>query len=125
MGIVIIPDIKNLLPSDPFAPKALARLLADISDYLSTQMPAFAAVTVRNARYVPVRVRLRVRFREEGNQGYHPEAQRRASPLPFALGLRRRLRRHRHRRPDLRQQHHRLLSTGGPMSTTSPAWPCL
>ena len=71
VGIVIIPDIKNLLPSDPFAPKAPARLLADISDYLSTKMPAFAAVTVRNARYVPVRVRLRVRFREEGNQGYY------------------------------------------------------
>jgi hypothetical protein len=73
VGIIIIPDIKNLLPSDPFAPKAPARLLADIEGYLADKTPAFVSVKVRNARYVPVRVRLRVRFREDGNQSYYTQ----------------------------------------------------
>lgn len=73
VGIIIIPDIRNLLPSDPFAPKAPARLLADIEEYLADKTPAFVSVKVRNARYVPVRVRLRVRFREEGNQSYYTQ----------------------------------------------------
>lgn len=71
--MVIIPNLRNLLPADPFEPKAPARLLADIEAFLSSKTPAFVSVKARNPRYAPVRVRLRVRFRDEGNERYHTE----------------------------------------------------
>ncbi|HZF48939.1 MAG TPA: baseplate J/gp47 family protein [Polyangiaceae bacterium] len=69
--VVIIPDIRNMLPSDPFEPKAQSKLLLDVEAYLATRVPPFASVKVRNARYVAVRVRLRVRFTSDGNEGYY------------------------------------------------------
>jgi hypothetical protein len=69
--VVLIPDIRNMLPSDPFEPKAQSKLLSDVEAYLATRVPAFASVKVRNARYVAVRVRLRVRFTSDGNEGYY------------------------------------------------------
>ena len=62
VDVIVIPDIRNRLPSDAFAPKAPANLLADIQTYLSERAPADARVRVRNARYVSVHVRLGVRF---------------------------------------------------------------
>lgn len=69
--IIVIPDIRDMLPSDPFEPKAPSRLLADVEEYLASKAPASAKVKARNAHYVSVRVRLSVRFTGQGNEGYH------------------------------------------------------
>jgi hypothetical protein len=69
--IIIIPNIRHMRPFDPFVPKAPSKLLADVEAYLTTKAPAFASVKVKNPRYVAVRVRLRVRFTEGGNEGYY------------------------------------------------------
>jgi hypothetical protein len=62
VAVIVIPDIRHALPSDVFAPKVPANLLADIQTYLSERAPAAAGIRVRNAQYVPVSVRLGVRF---------------------------------------------------------------
>jgi hypothetical protein len=62
--VVVIPDIRDMLPADAFAPRAPANLLADIEAYVRERAPAAAHVVVRNARYVAVAVRLGVRFRD-------------------------------------------------------------
>ncbi len=71
--IIVIPDIKNKLPFNPFEPKAPASLLADISTYLSDKTPSFATVTVKNAYYVPVKVRFAVRFLPGSNEGFYKQ----------------------------------------------------
>jgi hypothetical protein len=71
--IIVIPDIKNKLPFNPFEPKAPADLLADIATYLSDKAPSFATVTVRNAYYVPVKVRFAVRFLPGSNEGFYKQ----------------------------------------------------
>lgn len=63
VDLVVIPDIRDLLPSDAFAPRAPADLLADIEADLRARAPALARVRVRNARYVAVRVHLALAFR--------------------------------------------------------------
>jgi Baseplate J-like protein len=60
--LIVIPDIKNRLPFDPFEPKAPADLIRDVQKFLQDKTPAFAQATVRNAHYVPVKVRCGVRF---------------------------------------------------------------
>ena len=62
VAIIVIPDIRHQLPFNPFEPKAPANLIADIQAYLADKTPASADVEVRNAHYVPVKVRLGVRF---------------------------------------------------------------
>jgi len=74
VDVVVIPDIRALHPSDTFAPRAPANLLAAIQGYLAARAPASARVRVRNARYVSVQVRLGVRFRDGIDEGF---AQRR------------------------------------------------
>jgi hypothetical protein len=69
--VIVIPDIRNIRPSDPFEPKAQSGTLADVEAYLKTKTPAYVTVKVRNARYVAVRVRLRVRFKGTGNEGFY------------------------------------------------------
>lgn len=71
--LIVIPDIRNKLPFDPFEPKAPSNLLADIREYAVARAPAFAAVDVRNAHYVSVRVRLGVRFRGTGNEEFYKQ----------------------------------------------------
>lgn len=68
--VLVVPDIRDALPGDAFAPRASADLLADISSYLAERAPADAAITVRNPTYVPVRLRLSVRFRAGQDPGY-------------------------------------------------------
>jgi hypothetical protein len=68
--VVVIPDIRNALPGEAAAPKAPADLLLDIERHLAARVPAAATVRVRNARYVPVRVRLSVRFRPALDEGF-------------------------------------------------------
>ncbi len=60
--LIVIPDIRSRLPLDPFEPKAPADLIRDIEMFLVDKTPPFARVTVRNAHYVPVKVRCGVRF---------------------------------------------------------------
>jgi hypothetical protein len=69
--IIVIPDIRNKLPFNPFEPKAPADLLADIAAYVSDKAPGFAAVRIRNAYYVPIKVRFAVRFLPRGNDGFY------------------------------------------------------
>ncbi|MFN8459459.1 MAG: baseplate J/gp47 family protein [Anaerolineae bacterium] len=71
--IIVIPDIRNKRPFDPFEPKAPSDLLADIAAYLAENSPAFAAVKVKNAHYVSVKVRFAVRFRPGYNEGYYKQ----------------------------------------------------
>lgn len=89
--VVVIPDVRNELPADPFEPKAPAPLLADVREHLSARAPASAAIEVVNAHYVAVRVRLGVRFRVDGNDGYYTQRlnddiNRFLSPWAYAEG---------------------------------------
>lgn len=70
VDVVVIPDLKDLLPSDPYEPAAPSSLLAEIREHLQARAPVFAEVRVRNAAYVYVRVRLSVRFKAGGNEAY-------------------------------------------------------
>jgi hypothetical protein len=60
--LIVIPDIRDRLPFDPFTPKVPADLIRDVEAFLRDKMPPFAAVRVKNARYVPVKVRCGIRF---------------------------------------------------------------
>ncbi len=71
--IIVIPNIRNKLPFDPFAPKAPADQIANIKSYLAENSPAFAMVRVKNAHYVRVKVRFAVRFRPGNNEGFYKQ----------------------------------------------------
>ncbi|MFQ5587900.1 MAG: baseplate J/gp47 family protein [Nitrospiria bacterium] len=68
--IVVIPDIRNKLPFNPFEPKAPADLIAEIKDYLSNKHPPYARIKVKNAHYIPVKVRFGVRFKPGVDERY-------------------------------------------------------
>jgi hypothetical protein len=68
--LIVIPDIRNRRPFDPFEPKAPVDLLRDIEAFLQDKTPPFATVRARNAHYVPVMVRCGVRFRSGSDEGY-------------------------------------------------------
>lgn len=70
VDIVVIPDIRDQLPADAFAPRVPADLLADIQTYLAERAPAAARVVVRNPRYVAVSVRVGVRFKAGQDERY-------------------------------------------------------
>ncbi|MCI5149275.1 MAG: hypothetical protein D3916_07800, partial [Candidatus Electrothrix sp. MAN1_4] len=89
--IVVIPDIRNRLPADPFEPKAPVNLLEDIHSYLERMAPDSANIVVKNARYVPFRVRMGVRFRQGYEEGHHidllqNELNRFLAPWAYAEG---------------------------------------
>jgi len=71
--IVVIPDIRNNVLSDPFSPKAPVSLLAEIKAFLLDRMPSTAKLTVRNADFVPVKLRFSVSFMPSaaGDEGYY------------------------------------------------------
>ncbi|MCP4660541.1 MAG: hypothetical protein GY856_34510, partial [bacterium] len=69
--VVVIPDVRNRLPFDPFAAKAPADLLAEITEYLGARTSGAVALTVTNAHFVAVMVHVAVRFRAGANEGYH------------------------------------------------------
>jgi hypothetical protein len=70
VDLIVIPDIRGALPSDAFAPRASSNLLADIQAYLRERAPGAACIRVRNAQYVPVLVRLGVRFKPGQDEGF-------------------------------------------------------
>ena len=69
--VIVIPDIRNQIPFDPFEPKAPARTIAAIADHLRGHVPAWARVEVRNAHYIAIRVRASVRFRAVHDEGFY------------------------------------------------------
>jgi hypothetical protein len=71
VDLVVVPDIRHRLPFDPFEPKAAADLLTDIEAFLKDKTGPFTTVKVRNARYLPVKVRLGVRFRPGKDEGFY------------------------------------------------------
>ncbi len=71
VDIIVIPDIRNRLPFNPFEPKATAGQLNDISRFLEGYVSPLAEVKVKNAYYVPVRVRFAVRFKPGYDPGFY------------------------------------------------------
>jgi len=59
------------LPFNPFEPKATAGQIAQINSFLEAHIPALAEVEVKNAYYVPVRVRFAVRFMPGSDAGFY------------------------------------------------------
>ena len=89
--VVVIPDIRNRLPFNPFEPKAPASLLADIKTFLSAHTALGADISVKNARYVPVTLRFAVRFRPGYDSGFYvqqlnEEVNRFLSPWAYEQG---------------------------------------
>jgi hypothetical protein len=89
--IVVIPDIKNRLPFNPFAPKAPADQIQDIQRFLEDKMPPFASLVVKNAVYMPVMVRCGIRFMPGSDEGFcrrqlNEELNRFLSPWAYEEG---------------------------------------
>jgi hypothetical protein len=64
VDVIVIPDLRGALPSDPLAPKAPADLLHEVRTFLQERAPGVATVRVRNPSFLKVKIRLGVRFRE-------------------------------------------------------------
>lgn len=73
VDLIVIPDIRNKLPFEPFEPKAPADLLAEVREFIVGKAPAAARIEVKNPQYVTVRVRLGVRFRGTGNEEFYKQ----------------------------------------------------
>ena len=89
--LVVIPDIRNRLPFNPFEPKAPADQIRDIEAFLQDKTPPFASVEVKNAYYVPVKVRCGVRFLPGQDEGFcrkrlNDELNRFLSPWAYEEG---------------------------------------
>jgi baseplate J-like protein len=69
--LIVIPGARGQLLSNPFEPKAPAALNAEIEAYLADKRPPQATLRVRNAHFVQVKVRVGVRFRGEGDEGFY------------------------------------------------------
>ncbi len=87
--VVVIPDIHDCQPFNPFEPKATARQIAEITGFLSSHAPPLAEIKVKNAHYVPVRVRFAVRFMPSCDPGFYKprlneELNRYLSPWAYA-----------------------------------------
>lgn len=69
--LIVIPGVRGQSLSNPFEPKVPAALIAEIEAYLSDKRPPQATLRVRNARFKQVTVRVGVRFRGEGDEGFY------------------------------------------------------
>jgi hypothetical protein len=91
--VIVVPDIRGKQPADPFEPKVSPATLEQIKQFLlrRTPAPASALITVKNARYFPLRLRLNVRFLPGYEPGYYSrvldlDLQRYLAPWAFDLG---------------------------------------
>lgn len=89
--LVVIPNIRNRLQFDPFEPKAPADSIRDIEAFLQGKTPPFASIKVKNAHYVPVKVRCGVRFLPGADEGFcrkrlNEELNRFLSPWAYEEG---------------------------------------
>ncbi len=71
--MIVIPDIRNKRPFNPFEPKVPSDLIADIETYIAETAPGFAEVKVKNAHFAEVKVRVAVRFRPGYDEGYYKQ----------------------------------------------------
>ncbi|MGR9014460.1 MAG: baseplate J/gp47 family protein [Gammaproteobacteria bacterium] len=71
--LLVIPDIRNRLPFNSFSPKAPTHLLNDIKTFLADRLPLGADIEVKNARYLPVRLRFAVRFKPGYDAGVYTQ----------------------------------------------------
>ncbi len=91
VDLIVVPDITQRQPFDPFAPRASAELIADISAFLADKLPAAARLRVRNAHFIPVKVRCGVRFMPGTDEGWcrqqlNDDLNRFLSPWAYADG---------------------------------------
>jgi len=91
IDLVVIPDIRDRFPFNPFEPKAPADLIRDIAEFLRDKTPPLARVNVQNARFVALKVRVGVRFMPGEDEGYsrqrlNDELNRFLSPWAFDEG---------------------------------------
>ena len=70
IDLVVVPDITNRFPFNPFEPKASADLIRDIEAFLADKTPAFASLRVKNAHFVALKVRCGVRFMPGTDEGF-------------------------------------------------------
>lgn len=89
--LIVIPDIRNKRPFDPFEPKASADTLTNIEEFLADKVPSWATLSVGNPHYVAVKVRLAVRFSVAGDENYYKqvlndELNRYLSPWAYEQG---------------------------------------
>ncbi|HEY8037539.1 MAG TPA: baseplate J/gp47 family protein [Methylobacter sp.] len=71
--VVVIPDVRNRLPFNPFEPKAPTSLLNDIEAFLMAHAPIGARVKVKNACYLPVKLRFAVRFQPGCDSSFYKQ----------------------------------------------------
>ena len=91
IDLIVIPDIRDRFPFNPFEPKAPADLIRDIADFLRDKTPPLARVSVQNARFVALKVRVGVRFMPGEDEGYsrqrlNDELNRFLSPWAYEEG---------------------------------------
>jgi hypothetical protein len=91
VDLIVVPDITQRQPFDPFAPRASAELIADITAFLADKLPASATLRVRNAHFIPVKVRCGVRFMPGSDEGWcrqqlNDDLNRFLSPWAYADG---------------------------------------
>ncbi len=91
VDLVVVPDITQRQPFDPFAPRASAELIGDIHRFLADKLPAAARLRVRNAHFIPVKVRCGVRFMPGTDEGWcrqqlNDDLNRFLSPWAYADG---------------------------------------
>ena len=89
--VVVIPDIRNRLPFNPFEPKTPANQIRNIQTFLQDKTPPFVHVKVKNAHYIPVMVRCGVRFLPGQDVGFcrrrlNEELNRFLSPWAYEEG---------------------------------------
>ncbi len=62
VAVVVVPDIRENLPFNPFAPKVAADTLIQIKAFLDNHAPAYAEIAVHNPTYLQVLTRCTVQF---------------------------------------------------------------
>jgi hypothetical protein len=68
--LVVLPDMRNRIPFNPFEPKVPADRLAAIDRFLAPRIGASTRLRVRNASFLSIRIRMNVRFRAGTDVGY-------------------------------------------------------
>ena len=71
ISIIVIPQIRGQSLANPFEPKVPAALITEIETYLADKCPPQVTVRVRNPHFVQVKIRVGVRFRSSGNDGFY------------------------------------------------------
>ena len=71
--VIVVPDIKGKLPFNPFEPKVSASQILEIQQYLDERRAEAVSLEVRNAEFIPIKLRFAVRFLEGYNEGVYQE----------------------------------------------------